>query len=515
MTRRVRGSLTAKLFIISAVLLAASCMMTYALIAYMMPNSYRSALTEGLAEKVDALIVRLEQEPLADAAPLIEQFAQETRTEVQIIDVETDESLMGDARSVELLYDGMLISIATVWDTENGAGEATVRENTADAPDASNSATDSAVSSVAIVSDSDAPTLGYSVRFADSSKPYMLYVYDSMHAVNDAAEALRKILPLLVLAILAISLLGALLYSRTITRPIVQISRLSMRLASLDFTWAYTSARTDEIGVLGRNLNALASRLSHTLEALHGANRALRGEMAHEQSLRRQRSALFSAVSHELKTPITIIKGQLEGMLGNVGVYADRDRTLARALAVSESMEGLVREILALSKSEDTLEAVKPEPLDLGDLLRARLAAHAELFSQRGIQVAVHTERARILADRQHMDKVLDNLLSNAALHAPLGATVWAAARLDGRHVCLTLENSGAHIPQEALPRLFEAFYRVDASRNRQTGGTGLGLYLVKTLLDRYEASYSLENTARGVLFRARFPLANGEPTRG
>lgn len=508
MTKRIRASLTAKLLLITAGLLVASCVMTYALIAYMMPKTYRSALTEGLTDKVERLTEMLEETTRAEYEPLVDQFVQETRTEVTITDLTGNEVLYEQAPYSQFVYNGVYVSIAKVTDADvamdEGTGDALQEEAVAVEADAVEDTTFSVYAGQSM-------TLGGVFQFADAEDPYMLSVYDTMREVNDAAEALHRIFPLLALAILAMALLGAFIYSRYVTRPIVRISRLSQRLAALDFTWAYESARSDEIGVLGRGLSELAARLAQTLEELRGANEALRGEMAREREVRRQRATLFSAVSHELKTPITIIKGQLEGMIGNVGAYADRDKYLSRALSVAESMEGMVCEMLALSKAEDALDTVNIRPLDLGGMMQARLSRHAELFAQRGIHVSADIAPVVIHADHPHIEKVLDNILSNAALHSPQGATVWVTVRREGTDACVSVENSGTRIPEENPDRLFEAFYRVDASRNRQTGGTGLGLYIVRTILDRYGATYGIRNTQRGVLFSIRFTMAEEE----
>lgn len=553
MIRRVRASLTVKLLLITAALLAASCVLTYSFIAWMMPKTYRSTLSEGLAERVDLLVSMLEQTTMTESEALINQFVRETRTEVRIYDESGTVVLKESVPQAEMVYEGLFIAVTAVESVEDeGTEDYAVGTDSVVVEDTAGYTTGyAAVSDSVVVEDSDyavdeadgtfsvgvatersaaqgddpvllrdgntykvsvaegtfltsgalTTTLGYGFRFADSDETYMIYVHDSMREVNEAEEALRQTLPLLVLAIAAVSMLGAFVFSRYVTRPIVRLSGLSRRLAALDFTWVYEDKRTDEIGVLGRNLSVLAARLSAALSELRSANDALRGEMEHERAAQRQRSAFFSAVSHELKTPLTVIKGQLEGMIGQVGVYADRETYLARALKVTESMEAMVREILLLSRAEATPEAVRVEAVDLGALLRERMARHTELFGQRGMAVLVEApDGVTVMADRAQLARAVDNLVANAATHAPEGARVWAwAGRDESGRAALTVENEGAPVPEEALGRVFEAFYRVDASRNRQTGGSGLGLYIVRTIAERYGATCTMENTPRGV----------------
>lgn len=177
------------------------------------------------------------------------------------------------------------------------------------------------------------------ITFADQEGTYQLLVSPQLRLANQAVEALGRVAPWLALALLAFSLLCAFGYSRYITRPIVRLNGIAGRMAELDLQWVCGERRRDEIGQLGRSLDKMARRLSAALTDLETANQALRGEVARERELDRQRMAFFSAASHELKTPVTILKGQLAGMLEGVGVYQDRDKYLLRSLQTTGRME--------------------------------------------------------------------------------------------------------------------------------------------------------------------------------
>ena len=277
-------------------------------------------------------------------------------------------------------------------------------------------------------------------------------------------------------------------------------------MAELDFGWTCEEGRQDEIGRLGRSLNQMAGKLSGALCQLKASNEALRGEVALERELDRQRMAFFNAASHELKTPVTILKGQLAGMLDGVDVYQDRETYLARSLQVTARMEALIGEMLAISRMETGSVQIRREPVELSALLEAQLALDRELLQQRGQRLAARlTPGLTVTGDPSLLGKAAGNLLSNASLYSPEGAEirVWCGL-LEGRPA-LTVENTEAHIQAEALPHLFEAFYRTESSRSRRTGGSGLGLYLVKMILDRHGAECSIENTEEGVRAAVRF----------
>ena len=246
--------------------------------------------------------------------------------------------------------------------------------------------------------------------------------------------------------------------------------------------------------------------MDKALAELEEANAALRGDMERARELERQRLAFFSAASHELKTPVTILKGQLTGMLDEVGVYRDRDRYLARSLQVTSRMEALVGEILTISRMESGT-GLRKEEVDLSRLVEEQLEQDRELLDQREMDLSLSLAPGLVLrGDPSLLGRAVDNLLSNAALYSPAGARIRVRTlRLDGRPT-LVVENTGVQIGAEALLRLFEPFYREEQSRNRRTGGSGLGLYLVKMILDRHGARCEIENITDGVRARVIFP---------
>ncbi len=307
--------------------------------------------------------------------------------------------------------------------------------------------------------------------------------------------------------LLTFSLLCAFFYSRYFTRPIVRMSDIAGKMAELDFHWECGETRRDEIGQLGRSLDAMAEKLSTALTELESANQALRGEVERERELDRQRMAFFNAASHELKTPVTILKGQLTGMLEGVGVYQNRDKYLLRSLQVTGRMENLVQEMLTISRMEAGAAAMKQEPVELSALLEEQLKLDAGLLEQRSQHLDKElTPGITTIGDAVLLGKVLGNLISNASLYSPDGAgiRIWCGWQ-DGRPA-VTVENAEAHIGKDALPHLYEAFYREECSRNRASGGSGLGLYLVKMILDRHGATCTIENTADGVRATVCFP---------
>ena len=261
----------------------------------------------------------------------------------------------------------------------------------------------------------------------------------------------------------------------------------------------------------GRHAETLMRGESHIFEILASpvtANGQVTGAMIlmvdvtereERESLRRE----FSAnVSHELKTPIAIIKGQLEGMIYQVGEYKDRDTYLRRCMKTTNDMEALVKEILSAARMGGSDFHLERTDLDISQMLqkvcqqfRGRME-DKEMELRMDIQPTFH-----YAGDGRLMEKVFTNVIGNAVAYSPVGATVTVSLQ----NGVFFVENSGVHIAEEDLKQIFTPFYRVDKSRNRNSGGSGLGLYITKTILDHHGIQHSMVNTEDGVRFMAKF----------
>ena len=290
------------------------------------------------------------------------------------------------------------------------------------------------------------------------------------------------------------------------TRPVLRISDVSKRMAELDFSWRCKEGRTDELGTLAHSLNEMSQRLSASMADLKSANEKLQADIERERALEQAQLDFFSAVSHELKTPITVIKGQTEGMILNIGDYQDRNKYLMRSLEIINTMESMVQEILTVSRMKSSKVGLRKESIQFSDMLKQEYALFEDLIVQKGIEWNESiTPSLCVVGDKALLQKAINNLVSNAIAYSPEGSSIYLTAFAEEGSVQFLLENTGVHIPDSELPKLFEAFYRVEHSRNKRTGGSGLGLYIVKTILEQHQAEYRIENTNRGVLFTIRF----------
>ena len=467
MIRKIKSKLSVKVFLITSMLMVACCSVTYLCIAHFAPYIYSHDLAEV--------------EELADM--LSEELSHIPKEEVQYF-------IQGYNDILTKQYDDEF-AFHLFQNSGNEIALSDLNEFTGNKIDDYKS-TDT--------------TREYEISFADSTEAYILLLAKNTNKESQVVLALQKTLPILSVAILLVSVIAAFFYTWYMTKPIKKISKLSKQMADMDFSGLCPTNRTDEIGVLSHSLNDLSKKLAAALSELQEANQKLQADIDMERRLEKQRVEFFAAASHELKTPITIIKGQLQGMLYQVGRYKDRETYLAQSLEITDTLGKMVQELLTISRLDTPGYTCKKSNLNLSNFIIDRITVFEDLFMQKDLTVEQSiSPEIYILGDMQLLQKALDNLLGNAAAYSGAGNQVLIKLWKETETTTLTIENTGAHIPDEAISKLFEPFYRVDQSRNRQTGGTGLGLYIVKTILDLHGAKIEIANTIQGVIVDLQF----------
>ena len=476
MIRKVKSSLFAKVFFITAAMLLCVSLLVYGLLAWLMPQTYSDRLSAALDRQVQGFLAELEQSAFSESGGLFDQFQQN----MEIYSM--------------ALYDGngQQVPLPTEKADDGWCGETAI--------------------SVVGGSYESSPVLSanYYFSFLDNDTRYMLIVYGTAEQVAELQQAFQHILPYLLLAIIAVSFAASWIYSRLITKPVLEISRISEEMSGLHLEWQLDGHRTDELGTLEKSLNSLSHNLSAALSDLRDANKKLEDDIEREKKMEQARTDFFSAVSHELKTPITVIKGQLEGMLLNIGAYKDHGTYLTRSLEVANTLETMVQEILTISRLDAADEDFKKDNFDCVQVIRQYLNETEDLMTEKDLQVCLDLPAAALInGNKMLMEKVFSNLIGNAVKYSPPGAAVQISGHMEGGQLMFSVENTGAHIPDESIPKLFNAFYRVEQSRSRKTGGSGLGLYVTQRILRQHGSECIVCNTVSGVRFSFTIRLFN------
>lgn len=482
MIKNIKQKLSVKIFLITFVLLGMACSGTYFCISKLLPTTYTKLLnqaTETAAiELVDQLTV---YNSFSDCEVALSEFSKETNAVFWVED-----------QNGSVIYPA---GISTETEIISGDTAITFDENEP---------------LIDVTSSGKTSTSFYPVILKDGST-YTLVVQVDLLVVQQTAEVLWSIFPYVILMIFALSFLCSLIYARYITRPIVRLSKISEEMASLDFSGQCSMAREDELGCLAQNLNSLSTSLSTALNDLHTANDQLKADIEKEQELERQRVDFFSAASHELKTPLTILKGHLAGMLNKISGYENHTEYMERSLAVVERMEKLVKELLYVSKTDGPQKS-EYKTVDFAEIVRVQIAAVTDLLEEKKQRLEVNIpDRLSCEVERAQMERAIQNILVNAIRYSPDGELIRVSLAEADTTVCCEVENTGVHIPEDALSHLFEAFYRTDTSRNRNTGGTGLGLYIVRKIMELHKAEYGIRNSSRGVLFWLKIPTKRSD----
>ncbi|MDP5276462.1 sensor histidine kinase [Chengkuizengella axinellae] len=329
-----------------------------------------------------------------------------------------------------------------------------------------------------------------------------------LYPIDDTQRAIFVFFPYTVIFVFIISIAGAFFYAKMLSKPLLEINKVAKKMAKLDFSTTSKYNSKDELGELSTSLNQLSARLQQTMEELHHTNDQLKQDIEREKELEAERRDLFAIISHELKSPITIVKGQLEGMLHNIGVYKDRDKYLFRSFKNMEELEGLVKEVLHLSKVDRAGFNPDVTKVNLTELLERICNTLAYFSREKQLEVKIEADDSPIFAqtDKKLLEKALLNIIHNAMMYSPVGAQVQIISNEEDESINITVFNSEVSIDETQMDSIFAPFTRLEKSRNRHTGGSGIGLYIVKRIFDTLGIKYKIENEENGVLFTMKIP---------
>lgn len=305
--------------------------------------------------------------------------------------------------------------------------------------------------------------------------------------------------------ILALIMGSILMYfvTKQVTKPILHLASLSERMSHLDFEASYEGDAEDEIGILGRSMNIMSDKLQEAIEELQDANQVLQKDIEEKIQIDEMRKEFIANVSHELKTPIALIQGYAEGL--TEGMCEDEEsRNYYCEVIMDEAgkMNKMVKQLLTLTALEFGNDTPLIDRFDITELIGDILNSASILIQQNDAHVEYGPEAPLyVLADEFKIEEVVTNYLNNAMNHLD-GARIIRirTERLDDR-VKVSIYNTGEPIPEEDIPNLWTKFFKVDKARTRAYGGSGIGLSIVKAIMDAHGQSCGAANMEDGVEF--------------
>jgi len=484
----LQKSFTIKIFLGTSAMLAFTTAILYGVIFFVMPIYYADYREKQVTNGFHQLREEVEQTTLLKSTDKLEAFAINYNVKFRIVD-----------------DDGKVVfepeRFVTVTEGEAHIDKKTPVSNF-DMYEYTDRISDVATRSLAMSS--------WPIYFTDGQ--YLFEGTATLQPITEVSIILLKFTPYFIAFYVLVAIIAGFIFSRMISRPLLQMNDAATKMAELDFSTQIPVYSDDEIGQLSNKFNQLSRNLATALTDLQIANEHLQEDIEKERKIEEKRREFVATVSHELKSPITAVKGQLEGMIHGIGVYKDTDKYLRRSFAKLEEMESLVKEMLEVSRLDRPDFKPNARAFSLRELVAGTLNKLDFFIREKKMNLQVDLLPDVVInSDDNMLSKVVHNVVHNAIAYSKEAETLSVRLEDTGDQYVLTILNTGAALEIENMADLFRPFYRLDKSRNRNAGGSGLGLYIVKQFLDALHIKFNMENTAAGVAFTMYFEKMEDE----
>lgn len=343
----------------------------------------------------------------------------------------------------------------------------------------------------------------YLVLWGTLSDGNLILMRTALKSIQENAWISNQFLAYIGVLAVVFSAIVSVFVSRRIANPILELSDISKRMAELDFNAKYQSRGQNEIDQLGEHINFLSEALEKTISELKSANNELMIDIEKKIQIDEMRKEFLSNVSHELKTPLALIQGYAEGLLE--GIHEDEEsKNFYCEVIIDEAdkMNQMVKKLLTLNQLEFGSDKVVMERFDLTELIEGVISSSAILLRQNDIHVSFReNEPMYVWADEFKVEEVITNYLSNAIHYADFEKKIEISYTRGKDYVRVSVFNTGKQIPEEDLERIWIKFYKVDKARTREYGGSGIGLSIVKAIMDSFHRECGVINRENGVEF--------------
>lgn len=322
-------------------------------------------------------------------------------------------------------------------------------------------------------------------------------------SISESVDIANRFIIIIGIVIIIIGSIWAYWFSKKFTKPILEVNNIATNMAKFDFTQKCNINGKDEIGQLGQNINYLSCELNRAITQLNIKNKKLEEDIEKERKIDEMRKEFISSVSHELRTPLSVIHGYAEGLVSNV-TENEEDRKFYCDVIIKETnkMNKLVSDLLNLSQIESGYFHIEKSEFDLTSLINYILNKYKTVFLEKNIKVEFKSiEELYVCADMVRVEQIIINYLNNAINHIDENKLIKISTDIIEDKIKIYVFNSGKHIPQESLDKIWKSFYKVDKARTRAYGGYGLGLSIVRAIVELHGTECGVENVKDGVAF--------------
>lgn len=324
-----------------------------------------------------------------------------------------------------------------------------------------------------------------------------------LESIHDSVLLANRFYVIIGSVVIVISAAIIYLFSRKITKPIMELAEISKRMTDLDFDAKFESKGENEVDVLGEHMNLLSETLEKTISELKTANNELRRDIEQKEKIDEMRKEFLSNVSHELKTPLALIQGYAEGLKDGISDDPEsRDYYCEVIVDEAGKMNTMVKKLLTLNEMEFGQETVQMERFNVAELIEGLAQSCSLLIEQKEGKLRMQVENPLyVWSDELKIEEVLTNYISNACNHLDGERIIEIKAEQKDDKVRISVFNTGKQIPEEDMDRIWEKFYKVDKAHTREYGGSGIGLSIVKAVMESVNGTYGVKNYNNGVEF--------------
>ncbi len=351
--------------------------------------------------------------------------------------------------------------------------------------------------------------ISYIMLSAKLDNGYLLYIRIPVSSIEESVKISNNFLYLIAGFTILISAVIVSFVSKKFTEPILELNTIAKNMANLDFSHKYRiTDADDEINNLGKSINLMSDKLESTIKQLRRTNIELERDIEEKSKIDEMRKSFISDVSHELKTPIALIQGYSEGLLENVNTDDESRKFYAEViLDETNKMDKLVKQLLELMKLEYGKREFSDTEFNIVELEKEVVRKSKVMLEEKGVEVKIDSpDEINVIADDFYIEQVITNYLTNAIKHVEevdgeKSIRIENNVNIEKNKVRVKVFNTGINIKEEDLARIWNRFYKVDESRNRADGGTGIGLSFVKAIMTNYKNDYGVINKENGVEF--------------
>ena len=338
---------------------------------------------------------------------------------------------------------------------------------------------------------------------------YFLYVRIPITSIQESVKISNNFLYLMAGFTILISAIIVTYVSKKFTEPILELNKIAKKMANLDFSHKYRiTGADDEINNLGKSINQMSDKLESTIKQLRSTNIELEKDIEEKSKIDEMRKSFISDVSHELKTPIALIQGYSEGLLENVNNDEESRKFYAEViLDETNKMDKLVKQLLELMKLEYGKREFNDKKFNIVEVEKEIIRKSKVMLEEKQAEIILDTpDEINVFADDFYIEQVIGNYMTNAIKHVKevdgkKYIKIKNEVDIEKNKVTVRVFNTGDNIAEEHINRIWNRFYKVDESRNRNDGGTGIGLSFVKAIMNNYKQNYGVINKDNGVEF--------------